>query len=102
MRFNATYNDAPVTCYDDYRLFTSGEAHYRGLFQDIKEAKENIYVLFYTIQNDVMGQALVKALAEKAREGVMVVVMCDFIANLSTPQKMFRPLRCNSPRGVIN
>ena len=92
MRFNATYNDAPVTCYDDYRLFTSGEAHYRGLFQDIKEAKENIYVLFYTIHNDVMGQALVKALAEKAREGVMVVVMCDFIANLSTPQKMFRPL----------
>ena len=92
MQFNATYNNSPVTCYDDYRLLTSGEAHYRALFQDIKEAKECIYVLFYTIHHDLMGEALVKALTEKAKEGVTVLVMCDFIANISTPAKMFRPL----------
>lgn len=92
MQFNANYNNSPVTCYDDHQVFITGEAHYRALFQDIKEAKENIYVLFYTIHHDVMGEALVKALTEKAKEGVTVLVMCDFIANLSTPRKMFRPL----------
>lgn len=92
MQFNANYNNSPVTCYDDHQVFITGEAHYRALFQDIKEAKENIYVLFYTIHHDVMGEALVKALTEKAKEGVAVLVMCDFIANLSTPRKMFRPL----------
>ena len=92
MQFNATYNNSPATCYDDYRLLISGEAHYRALFQDIKEAEECIYVLFYTIHHDVMGEALVKALTEKAKEGITVLVMCDFIANLSTPAKMFRPL----------
>ena len=92
IRFNTTYNESPVTCYQDYQIFTSGESHYRALFQDIQNARECIYVLFYTIHHDVMGEALVKALAEKARQGVKVLVMCDFIANLSTPGKMFRPL----------
>ena len=92
IQFNSTYNNSPVTCYDDYRLYTSGEAHYQALFQDIKAAKENIYVLFYTIHHDVMGEALVRALTEKAKEGVTVLVMCDFIANIPTPRKMFQPL----------
>ena len=92
MQFNTNYNNSPVTCYDDYRLFVNGETHYRALFQDLKEAKENIYVLFYTIHHDVMGEALVKTLTEKAKEGVTVLVMCDYIANLSTPRKMFKPL----------
>ncbi len=92
LQFNANYNHSAVTCYEDYRLFITGEAHYRALFEDIKEAKECIYVLFYTIHHDVMGEALVKALTRKAEEGVTVLVMCDFIANLSTPRKMFRPL----------
>ena len=92
MQFNTNYNNSPVTCYDDYQLFITGETHYRALFQDIKEAKENIYVLFYAIHHDVMGEALVKILTEKAKEGVTVLVMCDFIANLSTPYKMFKPL----------
>ena len=92
MQFNSNYNNSPVTCYDTYRLFINGESHYRALFQDIKQAKECIYVLFYTIHHDVMGEALVKALTQKAEEGVTVMVMCDFIANLPTPRKMYEPL----------
>ena len=92
IQFNHTYNHSPVTCYDDYQLLTSGEAHYRALFQDIKAAKECIYVLFLTIHHDVMGEALAKALAEKAREGVRVFVMYDYLANFSTPLRMFQPL----------
>ena len=92
MRFNSTYNSSPLTCYNDYQFFTSGESHYRALFADIKAAEECIYVLFYTIHNDVMGQALAEVLTEKARQGVTVIVMCDFIANLSTPRDMFKPL----------
>ena len=92
IRFNTTYNHSPVTCYEDAALFTTGESHYRALFRDIQNAKECIYIEFYTIHHDVMGEALVKALTQKAKEGVTVLVMCDFIANLSTPNKMFAPL----------
>ncbi len=93
LRFNLTYNHSIVTSYQDIQIYTSGESHYRQLFADIKNAKECIYVEFYTIHHDMMGQALVKALAEKARQGVTVLVVCDFVANLPTPPSMFKPLK---------
>ena len=44
------------------------------------------------IHHDMVGEKLVELLTKKAKEGVEIWVMCDFIANLSTPKKMFRPL----------
>ena len=93
IRFNENYNQGELTCYDDKQIYTNGECHYKQLFADIKHAKKAIYIEFYTIHNDVVGQALVKALTERAKEGLEVFVLCDFIANLSTPNKMFLPLR---------
>lgn len=92
MHFNAVYNESEVTHYRDASLFTSGKSHYESLFQDIRAAKQCIYVEFYTIHHDPVGEAFVSELAAKAREGVEVLVMCDFIANLSTPRRMFAPL----------
>lgn len=93
IRFNGSYNQSRLTSYEDVEIYTTGESHYRQLFQDIAGAKECIYIEFYTIHHDQMGQAFVEALTKKAREGVKVLVMCDFIANVGTPPKMFRPLR---------
>ena len=92
MHFNAFYNESPVTCYDDIQIYTDGQHHYEQLFEDIHNAKESIMIEFYTIHHDCMGEALVEALTKKAKEGLKVMVLCDFIANLSTPQKMYRPL----------
>lgn len=92
MRFNFAYNQSEITCYDTAEVFTSGKEHYEHLFADIASAKETIYIEFFTIHHDIVGEALVKALTERAKSGVTVYVMCDFLANLSTPAKMFRPL----------
>lgn len=92
IRFNSIYNNSQLTSYRDIELLTNGEAHYRRLFGDLKAAKSCIYIEFYTIHHDIMGQSLAKLLAEKAKEGVKVIVLIDFIANLSTPRKMFKPL----------
>ena len=89
-----------LTSCDDVQIYTNGEGHYRQLFADIQNAKECIYIEFYTIHHDLMGEALVKALSEKAKQGVKVLVMCDFVANLSTPASMFRPL-CQAGGKVI-
>ena len=92
IRFNSIYNNSQLTSYKDIELLTSGEAHYRRLFGDLKAAKDCIYIEFYTIHHDIMGEALVKTLTEKAKEGVKVLVLCDFIANISSPRSMFKPL----------
>lgn len=93
IQFNATYNQSEVTSYEDIKIYTTGESHYRQLFEDIKNAKQCIYIEFYAIGHDVVGESLVKALTQKAKEGVKVLVMCDFVANILTPPKMFRPLK---------
>ena len=93
IRFNSAYNQSKLTCYDEAQVYTTGESHYRQLFADIANARECIYIEFYTIHPDEVGQALVDALAKKAAQGIRVLVMCDFIANVSTPNKMFKPLR---------
>lgn len=93
VRFNSIYNNSQVTSYDKRDIYIDGESHYRRLFDDIKNAKKTIYIEFYTIHHDEIGKAFVKALTEKAKQGVDVLVMCDFIANISTPPKMFRPLK---------
>lgn len=94
VRFNAVYNMSRLTCYENAEFLTDGKSHYTRLFQDLADARKCIFVEFYTIHHDVVGDRFVKLLTEKAEEGVEVWVMCDFIANLSTPQKLFQPLIC--------
>ena len=93
IHFNYVYNNAMVSCYDSIKIFTNGHDHYESLFNDINNAKECIFVEFYTIHNDVVGHKFVDVLTKKAKEGVKVLVMCDFLANISTPEKMFLNLR---------
>lgn len=92
LHFNTTYNQSEPVCYQSAQVFTGGESHYRQLFADIQNAKQCIYVEFYTIHHDAVGERFAAALAEKAKQGVKVLVLFDFIANLSTPTKMFRDL----------
>ena len=93
IHFNYVYNQSVLTEYDSIQVFTSGVEHYQALFDDIAKAKHTIYIEFYTIHHDEVGQAFVNALTSKAKQGVTVYVLCDFIANLSTPPSMFQPLK---------
>ena len=91
-KFNTVYNASELTCCSDARFYTNGKDHYTQLFQDIEQAEKCIFIEFYTIHHDMVGEKLVELLTKKAKEEVEIWVMCDFIANLSTPKKMFRPL----------
>lgn len=90
--FNYNYNQAIPTTHESVSFFTSGESHYRALFEDIRMAKSSIHVEFYTIHEDEVGKAFAKLLSEKAKEGVAVTVICDFLANIHTSRRMFAPI----------
>ena len=92
IRFNNVYNKCDLTSYNDISVYTCGVKHYEQLFEDIENAKNCIFIEYYTIHNDKVGHALADALTQKAKEGVKVLVLMDYIANLSTPKKMFEPL----------
>ena len=92
IKFNTTYNDSEITSYDDFKFYIDGVSHYSMLFEDIRNAKECIFVEFYTIHNDEVGHAFVNELHNKALEGVRIIVLFDFIANVKSPNSMFKPL----------
>ena len=93
IHFNNVYNKCDLTSYNDISIYTDGVSHYEQLFEDIQNAQSCIFIEYYTIHNDRVGQALAEALTEKAKQGVRVLVLMDYIANLSTPAKMFEPLQ---------
>lgn len=93
IKFNYFYNDSPFTCYDEVKFFINGKNHYESLFKDIYNAETSIHIEFYTIHNDEVGNELIKALTKKAKEGLEIQVMCDYIANISSPPKMFKDFR---------
>ena len=63
--FNYSYNNSPLTCYNDYKFFLDGRSHYEKLFSDIENATECIYVEFYTIHHDSVGEEFIKLLTKK-------------------------------------
>ncbi len=83
----STYtNDNKVT------IYTSAEDKYRELLQDIYAAKSSIHILYFIIQNDIIGNKIIAALAQKAKEGLEVRVLFDHGAKLLTPLKTYKPI----------
>lgn len=93
IKFNYIYNDTPLTYYDESRFYINGREHYESLFNDINNAKKSLHIEFYTIHNDEIGNAFVELLTKKAQEGLEVLVICDFIANISSPAKMYKKFK---------
>lgn len=74
-------------------IFTDGGKLFSTLFEDIKNAKQSIHILYYMIKNDATGRELVCLLADKAREGVEVRLLYDKLGSLFTSNKMFDTLK---------
>ena len=57
--------------------FSSGEEYYLNLIEDLKKAKEFIFIEFFIIREGIMLDSIVEILASKVREGVEVKFMYD-------------------------
>ncbi|MFD2707091.1 cardiolipin synthase [Salibacterium lacus] len=69
-----------VTCYKE------GGTFFRDYFEDIKQAEESIYILFYIFRQDSIGSQLIDLLCRKAEDGVIVRVMLDRVSSGMTRQ----------------
>ena len=58
----------------DVKLYDDNLELYSSQLEDIKNAKEYVYLEVFRFNNDAMGQRFVMALASKAMQGVKVKV----------------------------
>lgn len=94
----------PVSEGNDMSLLIDGESTYAAVMEAIRGAKSHIFVQFYTIKDDEVGQALRDALIERARAGVSIWLLHDELPFIGLPRKYKTALtdagvRLARPRG---
>jgi cardiolipin synthase A/B len=69
-----------------------GSSTFASWLEAIEGARRFVYFENYVIRDDVVGRQFRDALAEKARQGVPVHIVFDWIGCWATPRSYWRPL----------
>ncbi|KAF5436874.1 cardiolipin synthase [Candidatus Methanophagaceae archaeon] len=83
---------ALVTGNNKIQVYTEGNDKFNALLDAIKNATQHIHIEYYIIRNDDLGNKIVAALAEKAKEGVEVRLIYDGLGCAKLPRKFFKEL----------
>src|SRR5688500_13422213 len=83
---------APLVGGNAVRLLLDAEANYDAWSAAIAGARHSIYFENYIIHPDHVGERFRDALAEKAKSGVSVRVILDWLGSLRTRRRCWAPL----------
>ncbi len=72
-----------VTDSNSVDVLNGAHEKFYALLRDISEAKHHIHLEYFNFRNDSINAVLVEALAQKAKQGVMVRAMFDAFGNMS-------------------
>jgi len=89
---NLGANEGEVTEDNRVTLFHDGVTKFEALLNDIANAQETIFVQYYILRGDEVGQELINALAKRAADGLEVRLMVDGMGCAATPKEMYQPL----------
>lgn len=74
-------------------VFTSGHDKYESLKRDIIAARDYIHVQYFIIENDKTGSEFINLLMDKAREGVAVRVLYDYVGSYPFRSRVLKQMR---------
>jgi len=80
---NLFYNIDRVqfTAKNEVQILRNGEEKFPGLLEQLEGAKKFIYLLYYIIEDDVIGKKIFEMLKKKAGEGLVVNVLYDDVGS---------------------
>lgn len=85
---------APLLTGNRIELLIDGAAHYEAWLAAIRGAQQRVLLENYIIRDDEVGRAFRDALVERAKEGVFVAVIYDWVGCLGQSRSSFwAPLR---------
>src|SRR4051794_16546252 len=76
----------------DLTLFVESPPLFDAMIEDIRAAKQRVWLETYIILDDPAGRRVAEALKERARAGLDVRLHYDAIGSLTTPSRFFRDL----------
>jgi len=80
---NQNYAHAYLSQENRVEIFTDGNHLFESLLKDIASAKESINIQYFIVKNDITGRKLIRALTEKAKEGIEVRFLIDALGSRS-------------------
>lgn len=83
LKYITNYAGFPVTKNNDLTYYHLGELAYKDMLEELKKAKNFIFMEYFIINNGVMWQGILDILEEKAKEGLDVRVIYDDMGCIS-------------------
>lgn len=83
----------PVFCGNRATLLIDGKATYKHMLDAIGNARDNVNLEIYVIEDDDIGRRFATLLLKKRAEGVVVNVIYDALGCRRTPESFFDRLR---------
>ncbi|MFD1953336.1 cardiolipin synthase [Paenibacillus thailandensis] len=77
---------------NEIELFTDGNSKFDALIRDIESAQHHIHLVYYIVRDDALGHRLLDALVAKAKQGVQVRFLYDYIGSIRVKRRFFKPL----------
>lgn len=76
-----------------FELYADGQKAFDAMLEQIRRAKESIHIMTYIIGKDETGTEIVKALAQRAKEGIEVRLLLDGLGSFGATRKFVQPIR---------
>ena len=100
--YNLETSGAVLTIDNTVRIFTDGEAKYTDLRKELRKADRFIHLQYYIIKDDELFDSISPILAERARAGVEVRILCDGMGGRFMPKKKWEELKqCGVKVGIF-
>lgn len=97
---NLTTAYSLFTSQNKVSIFTDGNDKFNALIEDIKRAQNHVHLEYYIVRDDDLGRRLLKALTDKAAEGVEVRFLYDHIGSPNLTKKFFKQYRAAGGKEV--
>jgi len=85
--------DTPLCSGNEFKLLVDGPMFFNNLIEQIDAAERYVYVAFYIIRDDVVGNRFADALTRRASQGIKVRLLYDEIGCLRLSYRYLNRLR---------
>lgn len=82
----------PISIDNEVEFLVDGHQKFDRLIEDIQNAKHHIHISYYIFRGDKLGQRIVRALEERAKNGVKVKVLYDPVGARDLKKSLFKKL----------
>jgi cardiolipin synthase len=86
-------SDAAAYAYNKIEVLPDGTATFTAMFEAMEAAKDHIHLEFFIFDNDRISNELRKLLIRKAKSGVRVRMIYDYLGSLGLTREFIKSLR---------